>query len=183
MPARWLLRASKDMLAQNLVTLASTIILLQWMETLPTQGIYKEAPLVTKLHTNYSCPFCHTDFINQEKVVEHMEICSGTDPELDVLKPISPYCQQTFDIYMTKLRITLEYKSWHTLESCLIFLNNFNNQEELIGHMNISPWTDLKLPTHRPVVLIASKLWEKITKLRTTFVFTTNGNKLYEICN
>ena len=54
-------------------------------------------------------------------------------------------------IYMTTLRITLEYKSWHTLESCQICLNNFNNQEEVIGHMNISPWTDLKLPTHRPV--------------------------------
>jgi hypothetical protein len=31
--------------------------------------------------------------------MEHMEICSGTDPELEVLKPICPYCQQTFDIY------------------------------------------------------------------------------------
>ena len=28
-----------------------------------------------------------------------MEICPGTDPELDVLKLICPYCQQTFDIY------------------------------------------------------------------------------------
>ena len=28
-----------------------------------------------------------------------MEICSRTDPELEVLKPICPYCQQTFDIY------------------------------------------------------------------------------------
>ena len=66
------------------------------METLPTQGIYKEAPLATRLHTNYSCPFCHTDLIKQEKVMEHMEICLGTDPELDVLKP---YCQQALDIY------------------------------------------------------------------------------------
>ena len=31
--------------------------------------------------------------------MEHMEICSGTDPEVDVLKPICLYCQQTFDIY------------------------------------------------------------------------------------
>ena len=99
MPPRWLLQASEDMLAQNLVTLASTILLLQWMETLPTQAIYKEASLATRLRTNYSCPFCHTDFINHEKVMEHMEICSGTDLELDVLKPIRPYCQQTFDTY------------------------------------------------------------------------------------
>ena len=28
-----------------------------------------------------------------------MEKCSGTDQELDVLKPICPSCQQTFDIY------------------------------------------------------------------------------------
>ena len=95
MPAMWLLQASQDMLAQKLVN----ILLLQWMETLPTQGIYKEAPLATRLHTNYSCPFCHTDFINQEQVMEHMEICSGTDPELDMLKLVRPYCQQTFDIY------------------------------------------------------------------------------------
>ena len=46
-----------------------------------TQGIYKEASLATGLHTNYPCPFCHTDFINQEEVIEHMEICSVTDPE------------------------------------------------------------------------------------------------------
>ena len=99
-PARWLLRASEDMLAQKLVTLASTILLIKWMETLPTQGIYNKVdPLATRLHTNYSCPFCHTDFINQEKGMEHMEICSGTDPELNVLKPICPYCQQTFEIY------------------------------------------------------------------------------------
>ena len=87
------------MLAQKLVTLASTILLLQWMEILPTQGIYKEAPLATRLHTNYSCPFFHTDFINQEEFIEHMEICSGTDPELEVLKLIFSYCQETFDIY------------------------------------------------------------------------------------
>ena len=98
-PARQLLRASKGMLAKKLVTLASTILLLQWMEILPTQGICKEAPLATRLHTNNSCPFCHTDFINQEEVIEHMEICSGTDPEPEVLKLICPYCQQTFDIY------------------------------------------------------------------------------------
>ena len=28
-----------------------------------------------------SFSFCHTDFINQEDVIEHMESCSETDPE------------------------------------------------------------------------------------------------------
>ena len=87
------------MLAQKLVTLASSIFLLQWMEILPTQGICKEASLATRLHTNYPCPFCHTDFINQEDVIEHIEICLGTDQEHEVLKLICPYCQQTFETY------------------------------------------------------------------------------------
>ena len=59
----------------KLVTLASTIFLIYWMEIHPTQGICKEASLATGLHTNYPCPFCHTDFINQEEFIEHMEIC------------------------------------------------------------------------------------------------------------
>ena len=37
----------------------------------------------TSERSDYPCPFCNTDFINQEEVFEHMEICSGTDPEPD----------------------------------------------------------------------------------------------------
>ena len=48
MPARWLFQASQGMLAQKLITLASTILLLHWMKILTTQGICKEA---TRLHT------------------------------------------------------------------------------------------------------------------------------------
>ena len=84
MPARWFFQASKGMLAQTLVTLASTIFLISWMEILPTQGICKEASLATRLHTNYPCPFCHTNFINQKEVIEHMEICAVTDPEANM---------------------------------------------------------------------------------------------------
>ena len=40
------------MLVQQLVTLASTILLLQQMEILPTQGICKESSLATRLPTN-----------------------------------------------------------------------------------------------------------------------------------
>ena len=79
--------------------LASTIPLLQWMESLPTQGISKESSLATRLQTICSCPFRHTEIINQEEVIEHMEICSGTDQEPEVQKLICPYCQQTFNIY------------------------------------------------------------------------------------
>ena len=99
MPARWLFRASEGILAKKVVTLAFTVFLLQRMEILPTQGICKEASLVTRLHTNYPCPFCHNDFINQEEVIEHMKICSGTDPEPKVLKVICPYGQKTFETY------------------------------------------------------------------------------------
>ena len=42
---------------------------------------------------------CKPDFINQEEFIQHMEICSGTDPEPDVLKLICPYCYQTFETY------------------------------------------------------------------------------------
>ena len=62
----------------------------------------------TSERSDYPCPFCHTDFINQEEVFEHMEICSGTDPKPEVLKLICPYCQQTFDKY-DKLRITFKF--------------------------------------------------------------------------
>ena len=64
------------------------------MEIFPTQGICKESSLATGLHTNYPSPFCHTDFMNQEDVIEHMEICSITD-----LKVTCPYCQQTIKTY------------------------------------------------------------------------------------
>jgi hypothetical protein len=72
------------MIPQKLVTLASAIFLIYLMEILPTKGICKEASLATGLHINYPCPFCHTDFINQEEVIEHMEICSVTDPEVNL---------------------------------------------------------------------------------------------------
>ena len=98
-PARWLFRASEGMLPKKVVTLASTIFLLQWMDILPIQGICKEASLATRLHTNYPCQFCHNNFINQEEVIEHMEICSGTDPDPEVLKLIWPYGQKTFETY------------------------------------------------------------------------------------
>ena len=96
-PARWLFRASEGMLAQKIVTLASTIFLFQWMEILPTQGICKEASVATRLYTNYPCPVCHTNFINQEEVIEPLDICSGTEPEPEMMKLICPYCQQTFE--------------------------------------------------------------------------------------
>ena len=98
-PASWLFRASEGMLAQELSTLASTILLLQWMEIIPTKCICKEASLANRLHTNYPCPFCHTNFINKEEVIEHMEIFRGTDPKPNVLKLICPYCQPTIETY------------------------------------------------------------------------------------
>ena len=97
--ARWLFWASKGILAKKVVNLASIIYLLQWMEILSTQGICKEASLVSRLYTNYSCPFWHNDFINQEEVIDHMEICSETDPEHEMLKLICPYIQKTFKTY------------------------------------------------------------------------------------
>ena len=49
--------------------------------------------------SDYPCLVFHTNFINQEEVIEHMEICSGTDPEREVLKLTCPYCQQTFETH------------------------------------------------------------------------------------
>ena len=67
------------------------------MEIIPNKGICKEASLANRLNTNYPCPFCHTDFINKEEVIGHMEICLGTDPKPYVLNLICPYCQPTFE--------------------------------------------------------------------------------------
>ena len=85
-------------------------------------------------------------------------------------------------IYMTKLRITLIFTSWDRLETCIICLNNFNNLKELISNMNISSWADFELPVQRPIRPYCQQTFETNKKLRTTFVFTSNGNKLYEIC-
>ena len=41
--------------------------------------------------------FCHTNFINQEEVVEHMKICSGANSETEVRKQICHNCQQAFE--------------------------------------------------------------------------------------
>ena len=53
----------------------------------------------TSERSDYPCPFCHNDFINQEEVIERVEISSGTYTEPMVLKLICPYCQQTFETY------------------------------------------------------------------------------------
>ena len=129
---------------------AATILLLQWTEILPTKGICKEAPLATRLQTICSYPFCHTKIINQEEVIEHMEMFSGTDPEHEV-QSLSVRTGSNPLIYMTKLWITLEFTSRGTLATCIICLNNFNNQEELIGHINLSLWIDFECPVHRPI--------------------------------
>ena len=46
---------------------------------------------VILLHTNYPCPCCHTNFINQEEVIDNIEIGSGTDSEPEVLNLIRPF--------------------------------------------------------------------------------------------
>ena len=52
-----------------------------------------------RIHTNYPCPFCHTNFINQEEVIKHMKFFSGTDLKPEMLKLTCPYCQPTFETY------------------------------------------------------------------------------------
>ena len=50
----------------------------------------------TSERSDYPCPFCNTDFINQEEVFQHMEICSGTDLEPEVLKLMCLNYQKTY---------------------------------------------------------------------------------------
>ena len=47
--------------------------------------------------SDYPCPFCDSDFFSQKEVIEHMKICSETDPESDRNKPICLYCKETFE--------------------------------------------------------------------------------------
>ena len=49
----------------------------------------------TSKRSDYPCPFCHT----RRRLLSTWKICSGTDPEPEVLKLICPYCQQTFETY------------------------------------------------------------------------------------
>ena len=58
-----------------------------------------DSSVSTSERSHYSCQFCHTNFINQGYVIEHMEICLGTDPEPEVLKLTCPYYQQTFETH------------------------------------------------------------------------------------
>ena len=39
---------------------------------------YLNIYIYNQVQTICSCPFCHTEIINQEEVIEHIEICSGT---------------------------------------------------------------------------------------------------------
>ena len=56
-PARsqMVLPSKRGHVNQKLITLASTIFLIKWMEIFPTQGICKDSSLATGLHTNYPC--------------------------------------------------------------------------------------------------------------------------------
>ena len=85
--------------------------------------------------SDYPCPFCHPDFINQqEEVIEHMEVWSGTDPEPEVLKMIWPYCKQTFETYdKIEKPITI-----HIMRQIRNLHNQSQDQKELIVPMNIS---------------------------------------------
>ena len=108
-------------------------ILFQWTEILPTQGISKETSLATRLQTICSCLLCHTEIINQEEVIEHMEICSGTDPGPEVQKLVCPYCQQTFNIYdKIKNHIRIHITRW------ISNLHNLSQQLQQPGRVNLS---------------------------------------------
>ena len=84
--------------------------------------------------SDYSCPFCHPNFINQEEVIEYMEICSGTDPEPEVLKQICPYCQQTFE---TDDKIE-KHITIYIMRYIINLHNQSQDQEELICPMNMT---------------------------------------------
>ena len=121
------------------------------MEILQTQGICMEASLASRLHTNYPCPFCHTDFINQEDVIEHMEICSVTDPEANLsLLPANHLIWQNWEA---------QWNSHYEVDL------KFNNNEELTGLMNISSLTDFELPVHRPIYAFCQQPFERNDKV------------------
>ena len=177
------------MLAQKLVTLAYNILLLRWTEILLTQCICKEAPLATRFHTICYCLFCHTDFINHSWLMKLVFMLlskwKSVQEQTQNLRcwGLSVLTASKSLIYMTKLRNTLEIISQDILATCIISLNNFNNQEELIGHMNISPWKYFECPVHRPIRPYCQQTFKTNDKKRATFVFTGDGNEFNTICN
>ena len=111
------------------------------MEIIWTNGICKEASLATMLHTNFLCPFCHTYFINQEEVIEHMEICSGTDAKPEVLKLICPNCQPTFETY-DKIEKHIQSHAMRYIRN----LQNLSQQLQQPGRVN---WSHKHLSMNR----------------------------------
>ena len=88
-----------------------------------------------------------------------MEICSGTDPEPEVLKLIRPYCQQNFETTDgIEKHIRVNIMTW------IRNLHNLSKQLQQSGKVNC-------------------KLLKQITKVRSTLAVTSNGNIFHEICS
>ena len=61
-----------------------------------------------------------------------------------------PYCQKTFETYVKiEKHIGIHIMRW--IRKLYNLSKNINNQEELIGCINTSPWTDFELPVHRHI--------------------------------
>ena len=118
----------------------------------------------TSERSDYPCPFCHTDFINQGDVLSTLKSVQKQTKNLkcwswSVLTASKPLK------HMKKLRSTLEFTSWGRLETCIICLNNFNHQEVFTGHMNISSWTDFELPGQRLICPYCQQTFETNDKV------------------
>ena len=79
-----------------------------------------------------------------------MEICSGTDPEPEVLKLSCPYCQQTFETY-DKIEKHIGIHIMRQIRN----LHNLSQQLQQPGRVNWShehfSMTDFELPVHRHI--------------------------------
>ena len=137
---RWIPMSGPYNLSQN-------INIYLWLRTI---GINKGDPflaLVNLVRENNStdvmhvwkiCPFCHTDFIQEQ--THNLRCWSWA--ALTASKPLKQ---------MPKFKRTLKFTLWGRFETSIICLNNFNKQEELICLINASPWTDIELPVHNHI--------------------------------
>ena len=118
--------------------------------------------------SDYPCQFCHNDFINQDEVIEHMEICSGTDTEPKVWKLMCTFCQQTF------WNIWQDWESYWNSHHVIRNLHNLSQQHHQPGKIN---WSHEHLSMNRPWTsnawanpsLLPANLWNKWQRLEAHF--------------
>ena len=94
----------------------------------------------TSERSDYPCQFCHNDFNNQEEVIEHMEICSGTNTEPEVWKPHQSLLPAKL------IKIWQDLEAYCNSHDVVRNLHNLSQQHHQPGRVN---WSHEHISIHR----------------------------------